>query len=183
MLIHHFRAGLDDHLQRACIVRGIPPRLQEWFRVVVELDVGLQGCQRRAKPPADPRQAPQKSQGEGQKLASPMQKPTGPPPRAAFRCFRCDQPGHRVADCPMPAPRAVAGATPARGVTSPRFVEQSRANRQALDTTPRRNNQAETERPTDVDLEVYGDGDGQEEDPMMPLVFLHNEYPHFSMEN
>ncbi|KAK9402123.1 RTL1: Retrotransposon-like 1 [Crotalus adamanteus] len=41
LLVHHFRTGLDIDLRRACVVRGIAGRLSEWFKAVVELDVGL----------------------------------------------------------------------------------------------------------------------------------------------
>lgn len=113
MLIHHLQNSLDGALQRACIVRRIPPRLQEWLRVSVELDVGLRGCKGRAGIPVEPRQALDRSQQEEQQPVTPKTTPTAPPPRATLRCFQCDQPGHRVVDCPIPAPRTVAGTTPA----------------------------------------------------------------------
>lgn len=42
LLVHHFQAGLDKDLRQVCVVRGTPGRLHEWFRVVTELDAGLQ---------------------------------------------------------------------------------------------------------------------------------------------
>lgn len=47
MLVHHFKVGLDGALRRACVVRGIPHLLQEWFQVAVELDVGLRDSRGR----------------------------------------------------------------------------------------------------------------------------------------
>lgn len=42
LLIHLFHMGLDRELRQACVYRGLPPRLTEWFKVAVELDVDLQ---------------------------------------------------------------------------------------------------------------------------------------------
>lgn len=44
LLVHHFWAGLDGALRRACVVHGVSHRLLEWFWVAVELDIGLQEC-------------------------------------------------------------------------------------------------------------------------------------------
>lgn len=41
LLVHHFQAGLDRELHQACVFRGVPNRLREWFRVAVDLDTGL----------------------------------------------------------------------------------------------------------------------------------------------
>lgn len=41
MLVHHFHLGLDRELRQACLYRGLPLWLSEWFRVAIDLDVGL----------------------------------------------------------------------------------------------------------------------------------------------
>ncbi|XP_039212212.1 uncharacterized protein LOC120313890 [Crotalus tigris] len=125
MLVHQFRAGLDHDLRQACVYRGVPNRLRDWFRVVIELEAGLKEVYRgygdvsRLRRPGDrPREGSQDQQ-------RPTPKPPGPSGAAGFRCFRCDQPGHRAADCPAPSPRkaaAVGRATPLKKAT-----ESSRA--------------------------------------------------------
>ncbi|KAK9395586.1 hypothetical protein NXF25_018947 [Crotalus adamanteus] len=42
LLVHQFQADLDQDLHQACVFHGVPSRLQDWFRVVVDLDAGLQ---------------------------------------------------------------------------------------------------------------------------------------------
>ncbi|KAG8147223.1 hypothetical protein E2320_022723 [Naja naja] len=48
LLIHQFRAGLEQDLRQACVFRGLPNWLQAWFRADIELDAGLQEFRPRA---------------------------------------------------------------------------------------------------------------------------------------
>lgn len=41
MLVHQFHLGLDRELRQACVYRGLPPRLSEWFKAAIDLDIGL----------------------------------------------------------------------------------------------------------------------------------------------
>ncbi|KAK9396751.1 RTL1: Retrotransposon-like 1 [Crotalus adamanteus] len=95
LLVYHFRHGLDKDLQQACVVQGMLCRLQDWFRVESELDAGLQEFWWSTDDQPTPRQT-----GERLKEAS-QQPPTSVPPvKPTFGCFRCNEPGHRVAPGP-----------------------------------------------------------------------------------
>lgn len=41
LLVHQFHMGLDWDLRQTCVYRGLPPHLADWFRVAIDLDVGL----------------------------------------------------------------------------------------------------------------------------------------------
>ncbi|KAK9395500.1 hypothetical protein NXF25_018861 [Crotalus adamanteus] len=87
-------------------------RWSDWY-ANIEIQRNRDASQARA-PVGKPRES-------GQRLPStPVGYPraTGPASSAAFHCFRCNQPGHRAAECPAPAPR-VAG-TPRASAQTPR---------------------------------------------------------------
>ncbi|KAK9409631.1 hypothetical protein NXF25_000806 [Crotalus adamanteus] len=118
LLVHHFRAGLDKDLRRACVVRGIPCQLPEWFRVITKLDAGLQEFQRMPEIQQIPRWVVERPADPTRPLQTP-----GPTPRAVFRCFRCNRPGHRVAECLIPATTGSPTALGQPGITSKKAVE------------------------------------------------------------
>lgn len=39
LLIHQFQMGLDRDIQQACVYRGLVPRLADWYKAAVDLDV------------------------------------------------------------------------------------------------------------------------------------------------
>ncbi|KAK9395616.1 RTL1: Retrotransposon-like 1 [Crotalus adamanteus] len=156
LLVHHFQAGLDSELRRACVVRGIPSRLPEWFKVVMELDAGLQEFHQTPDEQPQPRR-----DVERPKEASRQTPMSSPRPRAVFQCFRCNQPGHRVAECPVPAIPNIPTATGKPGATPRKTMERSRAACQAGGGPSQQSPGEQT--PT---LEEYEDGDPAE-DPMV----------------
>lgn len=85
--------------------RGLPPRLSDWFKAVIELDVGLREFRSRVegKPVFSlkvvDRPPPMKASGVP---AKPFVRSDGPGRRTVFRCFRCNQEGHQAAECPIP---------------------------------------------------------------------------------
>ncbi|KAK9395764.1 hypothetical protein NXF25_019125 [Crotalus adamanteus] len=131
LLVYHFRWGLDKDLRQACVVRGVPSRLQDWFCVVSELDTGLQEFRGATSDQSLPRwTGPWSTEVSGQPTTfAPSVKPT-------FRCFRCNRPGHRVAECPVPAltmtPRSQERPSPMQKKTT----ERSRAAHQTEGATP-----------------------------------------------
>lgn len=103
MLVHQFHLGLDWELRQACVYRGLPPRLTEWFRAAIELDVGLKEFHVRGiMGPPQMRHAPDRP------AASRVDTTTGTADsthRLPFRCFRCNQIGHRALECPVSPPQ------------------------------------------------------------------------------
>lgn len=97
--------GLDKDLRQACVYWGLPPRLTEWFRAAIDLDVGLQefqswgqgslGQQRRAVDK-------QPTFWEPITKGSFPSRTTDLTRKSTFHFFQCNQIGHRVANCPMP---------------------------------------------------------------------------------
>ncbi|KAK9395784.1 RTL1: Retrotransposon-like 1 [Crotalus adamanteus] len=156
LLVHHFRAGLDSELCRACVVRGIPGCLPEWFKVVMELHAGLREFHQTPDEQPQPRQ-----DVERLKEASRQTPMSSPRPRAVFRCFRCNRPGHRVAKCPVPAIPSIPTATRKPGATPRKTMERSRATRQAGGGPSQQSSGEQTPA-----LEEYKDGD-RAEDPMV----------------
>ncbi|KAM3835807.1 uncharacterized protein M6D78_010313 [Vipera latastei] len=137
LLVHHFKAGLDSALRRACVVRGVPARLQDWFRVAIELDIGLQDTRGRSEGVTGGRRPAEKVKVE-ERPGLPVAKANPvPPPRPGIRCFRCDQPGHRAAECPLPPARMVSPATSTRALPARKTSERSRTAYQAADDSRR----------------------------------------------
>ncbi|KAK9408500.1 RTL1: Retrotransposon-like 1 [Crotalus adamanteus] len=133
LLIHHFQAGLDSDIRRACAVRGVVGRLVDWFKAAMELEFGLRDRPdvRADRPPA--RRAPDRS-GEGSTQAVPGTTR----PKPVFRCFRCNRPGHRAAECGITDLTELTGTPTAigrPGVTPKRTAEKSRVASQTAQTS------------------------------------------------
>lgn len=41
--------GLDRELRQACVYRGLGPHIVEWYKVAVELDIGLKEFRTRGE--------------------------------------------------------------------------------------------------------------------------------------
>ncbi|KAK9395754.1 RTL1: Retrotransposon-like 1 [Crotalus adamanteus] len=161
LLVYHFRRGLDKDLRQACVVRGVPSRLQDWFRVVSELDTGLQEFRGSMSDQSLPRRTgPWPTEVSGQPtMFAPSVRPT-------FRCFRCNRPGHRVAECPVPALTTTPRSQERPSPTQKKTPEHSRAARQMEEGTPQH---APTTAPPaipDDSLAEYNNTD-PDEDPMV----------------
>lgn len=142
LLIHQFHMGLDRDLRQACVYRGLPPHLVEWFKAVIDMDRGLQEFRGRGEakmmyPRRTVDRIPPKRE-----TPSAVPKPRGEDSarRLGFRCFRCDQEGHRVADCPLPPPR-LPGLQPSVTGDTARVQNRptSERTRLARQTTPVKN--------------------------------------------
>ncbi|XP_039196943.1 uncharacterized protein LOC120306935 isoform X2 [Crotalus tigris] len=119
LLIHHFRNGLDTNIRQACIIRGVVGRLADWFRAAVELDIGLRDR------PGGREDRPRRNQD--QPVGGPTQTMQGTVrPKPIFKCFRCNRPGHRAAECGIPEPIGTPTAIGKPGATPKRTVEKSR---------------------------------------------------------
>ncbi|KAK9391826.1 hypothetical protein NXF25_017413 [Crotalus adamanteus] len=184
LLVHHFRHGLDVELRQACLVRGVPSRLSDWYKAVTELYAGLQeiGPAAAVPHPAPSRQFANRPTQVGLP-AQPVPAQPGisaqpmPPgaPRGTFRCFRCNKPGHRVAQCPISPGR---GTTPGQStlgarrqdITPVRGKEQLRAL-QDESSTPFKATPVVTVTSPEVVTEKY-DQEDPEQDPMVssPVV-------------
>ncbi|KAK9395789.1 Retrotransposon-derived protein PEG10 [Crotalus adamanteus] len=125
LLVHHFRNGLDNEIRRACIVRGIGGRLTDWFKAAMELDIGLRehSSGRENRPP--PRRSQDQPTGRTAQAA-----PETVRPKAVFRCFRCNRPGHRAAECGLPAIPGTPTAIGKPGSTPQKTAEKSRVAHQ-----------------------------------------------------
>ncbi|KAK9407042.1 RTL1: Retrotransposon-like 1 [Crotalus adamanteus] len=159
-MVHHFRTGLDIDLHRACVVRGIVGRLSEWFKAAVELDVGLRelpgACEVRLQP----------RKGQDQSKDSTNQMPSSNArPKPVFRCFRCNRPGHRAAECTFPKSTNIPTGVGRPGTTPKKMTEKSRVAHQVGQTAPGDISPA---------LEEYEE-EGPMEDPMVndPIVPFH----------
>ncbi|KAK9401553.1 hypothetical protein NXF25_012267 [Crotalus adamanteus] len=93
LLVHHFRNGLDKELRQACIIRGVPCRLHDWFKVVTELYNGLQECRSGTGSSVTFWQASSKPKDVGDQFPGSVPSIA----RGIFRCFRCNRPGHWAA--------------------------------------------------------------------------------------
>ncbi|KAK9408148.1 RTL1: Retrotransposon-like 1 [Crotalus adamanteus] len=119
LLIHHIRAGLDTDIRRACVVRGIVGRLSDWFKAAVELDVGLRDC------PGAHEEWPQSRRNQDQPGGSANQVPPSTVrPKPVFRCFHCNRPGHRAAECVVPEPTGTPMAVGRPGATPKKMMEK-----------------------------------------------------------
>ncbi|KAK9410510.1 Retrotransposon-derived protein PEG10 [Crotalus adamanteus] len=129
LLVHHFRNGLDNEIRRACIVRGIGGRLSDWFKAAMELDIGLRehtsGRENRLPP----------RRGQGPPTGRMVQAtPEATRPKTTFRCFRCNRPGHRAAECGLPAILGTPTAIGKPGSTPQKTTEKSRVAHQTGQT-------------------------------------------------
>lgn len=102
LLIHQFLAGLDWDLCQVYVFWGVPSRVQEWFRVVVDLDAELRVFWNKGEDMAVPRRSVEKLRNEGRRTPVPDTGSSGPPSWPSFRFFRCEQSGQRAAECPFP---------------------------------------------------------------------------------
>ncbi|KAK9407763.1 hypothetical protein NXF25_006537 [Crotalus adamanteus] len=138
LLVHHFRNGLDKELRQACIMRGVPCRLHDWYKVVTELHTGLQELRSGMGDPAPFQQAGGKPKDVGDQFRVAVPAAT----RGTFQCFRCNKSGHRAAQCPMSMGKgsspglAVPTVQRRQDVTPPWGADQSRALRQTKEGTP-----------------------------------------------
>lgn len=136
MLVHQFHLGLDRELKQACVYRGLLPRRTEWFRAAVDLDISLKEFRFKGiAGTTQPRRAtdrPPTTRDSGRpSMTTGTSESTR---RAPFRCFRCNQVGHRALDCPFPPLQPSTSCIPVtsgkeRARTTP---ERSRAASQAL---------------------------------------------------
>ncbi|KAG8139065.1 hypothetical protein E2320_001858 [Naja naja] len=67
---------------------GLPARLQDWYSAVTELDSGL--CHLKIW----------SDLGAGQRRGPPINQVL-PGRSTTFKCYHCNQPGHRAAECPI----------------------------------------------------------------------------------
>ncbi|KAK9412177.1 hypothetical protein NXF25_003352 [Crotalus adamanteus] len=161
LLIHHFRTGLDTDIRRACIVRGVVGRLADWFKAAVELDIGLRDR------PGGREKRPQSRRNQDQAVGGTNQTVPGTVcPRSVFRCFRCNRPGHRAAECGIPESTGTPTAIGRPGATPKKMAEKSRVAYQL--------GQAPIQQPPDDAspvLQEYEE-EGPVEDPMVsePIV-------------
>ncbi|KAK9411283.1 Retrotransposon-derived protein PEG10 [Crotalus adamanteus] len=161
LLVHHFRTGLDTDIRRACVVRGVGGRLADWFRAAVELDIGLREhpSGRENRPP--PRRSQDQPTGRTTQTVSDTACL-----KAVFKCFRCNRPGHRAAECGIPAPTSTPTAIGRPGSTPQKTAEKSRVAYQT-GQTPIQPSSGDTP-PT---LQEYEE-EGPVEDPMVsePII-------------
>ncbi|KAK9395807.1 RTL1: Retrotransposon-like 1 [Crotalus adamanteus] len=143
------------------MVRGVPCRLQDWFRVVTELDVGLQEFRRSPDDQSTPRRI-----GERPKEAGRQPPTSAPPSKVTFRCFRCNRPGHRVAECPVPAVQSTPVTQGRPGPTPKKTPDHSRVVCRVEGGTPQRPSSEVTPAVPDDPLEEYDNMD-PDEDPMV----------------
>ncbi|KAK9409308.1 RTL1: Retrotransposon-like 1 [Crotalus adamanteus] len=99
--------------------QGVVGRLADWYRAVVELDVGLRDHPGRREDRLR-RSQDQPVGGTTQTLPGTVRS------RPTFRCFRCNRPGHRAAECGIPKPTGTPTAIGTPGVTPKRPAEKSR---------------------------------------------------------
>ncbi|KAK9407416.1 protein phosphatase 1 regulatory inhibitor subunit 1A PPP1R1A transcript variant X3 mRNA [Crotalus adamanteus] len=95
-------------------------------------------------------------------------KSSGPIGEPSFRCFRCNQPGHRAAECPAPSPRkpaTIGKATPQR-----KGGESSRAITQQTPSAMRRGVLANPEPAAVACYQPGDDEDGPEDGSVDPMV-------------
>ncbi|KAK9395543.1 Retrotransposon-derived protein PEG10 [Crotalus adamanteus] len=136
LLVHQFRASLDRDLHQACVFRGIPSQLQDWFHVVVDLDAGLQEFRAKGEGPPVPHRAMEKPRDEGRRTQGPGLGSSRPKPRPSFRCFHCNQPGHRVAECLVPITQEAQGAPGKAGAIPKKTPERLGVAHQVEGPTP-----------------------------------------------
>ncbi|KAK9395714.1 hypothetical protein NXF25_019075 [Crotalus adamanteus] len=161
LLVHNFHWGLDKDLRQACVMRGVPPRLQDWFRVVSELDAGLQEFQVSSSDQSFLRRTgPRPTEVSGQP------KTSTPSVRSTFRCFRCNRPGHCVVECPVPALTTTPRSQEKPSPTQKKTPERSRAACQTEESIPQQVPITTSLTSPDESLVEYDNADPNE-DPMV----------------
>ncbi|XP_060541565.1 zinc finger protein 213-like [Pantherophis guttatus] len=90
ILVSCFKDGLSDDLYNACVARGAPNDLHEWYVTAEEAEIDMARNQYRA--------------GRAWKKSSPQWKQEPHKPQTAFSprssaCFKCGKEGHRAAEC------------------------------------------------------------------------------------
>ncbi|XP_039191766.1 UDP-GlcNAc:betaGal beta-1,3-N-acetylglucosaminyltransferase-like protein 1 isoform X1 [Crotalus tigris] len=129
LLVHHFCNGLDNEIRRACIVRGIGGRLSDWFKAAMELDIGLREHTSGRENRLPPRRGQDPPTGRMVQAT-----PEATRPKTTFRCFRCNRPGHRAAECGLPAILGTPTAIGKPGSTPQKTTEKSRVAHQTGQT-------------------------------------------------
>ncbi|KAK9401814.1 hypothetical protein NXF25_010170 [Crotalus adamanteus] len=168
LLVHHFRAGLDHDLRQACVYRGVPNRLRDWFKVVVELETGLKEVHRGGGDILRPRRLGDRPREGSQDQPRATPKSSGTSGEAVFRCFRCNQPGHRAANCPAPSPRKT--ATVSKATPMKKTAESSRAATQQPTPAARRGSPATPEPMAVARYQMEDDEDSPEDGSTDPMV-------------
>ncbi|KAK9410572.1 hypothetical protein NXF25_001747 [Crotalus adamanteus] len=159
---------MDPDLRQACVYRGVPNRLRDWYKVVVELEAGLKEVHRGVGDILRPRRSGDKPREGVQEQPRGTPKSSGPIGEPSFRCFRCNQPGHRAAECPAPSPRkpaTIGKATPQR-----KGGESSRAITQQTPSAMRRGVSANPEPAAVACYQPGDDEDGPEDGSVDPMV-------------
>ncbi|ETE60848.1 Retrotransposon-like protein 1, partial [Ophiophagus hannah] len=106
LLVHQFKAGLDQALRWAYVYHCLLPCLVEWFQAATELEPKLKDDKARGEPtPAGPK---------GQPACLPTTPSKQQASRSPMLCFQCKKPGHRAADCPAATTVATADLSAAR---------------------------------------------------------------------
>ncbi|KAM3851033.1 uncharacterized protein M6D78_016043 [Vipera latastei] len=93
ILLSHFKDGLNYDLYDACLPRGDPYHLDDWYVLAEEVEIDLLKRQRRGKPWGRP---PLEQTCEGENPPATAKKSKG--------CFNCGREGHRAAECRSKAP-------------------------------------------------------------------------------
>lgn len=132
LLVHHFKVGLDPTLHQECAYRGLSPWLGAWYLAVTKLYAELRECRPKGEVTMRPRRFPDRVMtvtwvGPPSRVPPP-ERPIST--RTPILCFRCGQPGHHMAQCPVSSPKAKAGAP---GTVKPKKspwknLEQSRGH-------------------------------------------------------
>ncbi|KAK9395565.1 zinc finger protein [Crotalus adamanteus] len=136
-----------------------------------ELDMDLKEVHREGGDTTRSRRPGGKPQEGGQGPAAGMPRPPSPSVGPAFHCFRCNQLGHRAAECPAPNPRSPgvsSGATPPK-----KSLERSRAAKQQPSPVVQRGSPAAAETTAMARYRLVDDEDSPDDasaDPMLETV-------------
>ncbi|KAK9395050.1 Retrotransposon-derived protein PEG10 [Crotalus adamanteus] len=94
ILLGHFKDGLNYDLYDACLPRGDPHQLEEWYVLAEEAEIDILKRHRRGKqwsrPPPELTHRPVKSSDTAKKQMG---------------CFKCGREGHRAVECRSKAPQ------------------------------------------------------------------------------
>ncbi|KAK9408019.1 TraB domain containing 2A [Crotalus adamanteus] len=132
--------------------------------MVVDLDAGLQEFQSKGDGLSGPCRPVEKPRSEGRVAPGPGPGPSAGTPRLLPRCFRCNQLGHWVPECPVPVPQEKPGTPGRAGATPKKTPEKLRAEHQAEGPTPWGGQKEEATATTRYQLVAYNSE--AVEDPM-----------------
>lgn len=107
ILAHYVRDSLKRELYHMCLPRGIPDQLNDWYHLVINVELDLMEYKGYGRPETHPKRNQEKHTLGRKQSAALAAAPTEVQRRVPSLCFHYGQETHRAAMCLTLTPRAV----------------------------------------------------------------------------